>query len=400
MLSFLAGWSLDKLKTITFGATRPAVHRPRTRSSVVRRLFNMSVHESYIRRCLQLAKLGAGHVAPNPMVGAVLVHGERIIGEGFHEKYGHAHAEVNCINSVSPSDVDLITSATLYVSLEPCAHHGKTPPCADLIISKKIPRVVIGCTDPFVEVQGRGIDKLKKAGIEVTVNILEKESIELNKRFFTFHLQHRPYVVLKWAQSADGKMARADKARFQISNEFSRRLVHKWRSEEAAILVGTNTALSDDPELNNRYWDGANPIRLVTDMELRLPTSLKIFNNQIPTIIFNARQHSVEKINFHSTHPLGKEGVGYYQVTTDVDLVPQLLHGLYQMKVQSVLVEGGAKLLQSFIDQDYWDEIRLITNSTLRMEEGIGSPSFSGTKTDEMELFSDRIEIFKPIASQ
>jgi diaminohydroxyphosphoribosylaminopyrimidine deaminase / 5-amino-6-(5-phosphoribosylamino)uracil reductase len=195
-------------------------------------------------------------------------------------------------------------------------------------------------------------------------------------------------------------MARADKARFQISNEFSRRLVHKWRSEEAAILIGTNTALSDDPELNNRYWDGANPIRLVTDMELRLPTSLKIFNSQIPTIIFNARQHSVEKINFHSTHPLGKEIVGYYQVTTDVDLVPQLMHGLYQMRVQSVLVEGGAKLLQSFIDQEYWDEIRLITNSTLRMEEGIGSPSFSGTKTDEMELLSDRIEIFKPIASQ
>jgi len=390
--------------------TRPAVDRPRPRSraglvfvaccllSIV--YSKMSVHESYMYRCLQLAKLGAGHVAPNPMVGAVLVHEGRIIGEGFHEKYGMSHAEVNCLNAVKPSEANLIAASTLYVSLEPCSHYGKTPPCADLIIEKKIPKVVIGCTDPFVEVKGRGIDKLQKAGIEVLLNVLEKECIELNKRFFTFHLQHRPYVVLKWAQSANGKMARADRARFQISNEFSRRLVHKWRSEEASILVGTNTALSDDPELNNRLWDGANPIRLVTDMELRLPNTLKLFNSQIPTIVFNARQHTIEKIAFHSGHPLGKEGVCYYQVTTDVDLVTQLMHGLYQMKVQSVLVEGGAKLLQSFIDQNYWDEIRLITNSALRMEEGIASPSFSGARIEEEELFSDRIEIFKPISSQ
>jgi diaminohydroxyphosphoribosylaminopyrimidine deaminase/5-amino-6-(5-phosphoribosylamino)uracil reductase len=195
-------------------------------------------------------------------------------------------------------------------------------------------------------------------------------------------------------------MARADRARFSISNEFSNRLVHKWRSEEASILVGTNTALNDDPELNNRYWDGANPIRLVTDMELRLPHTLKIFNTKIPTIIFNARRHSVESIAFHSNQPLGKEGIGYYQVTTDVDLVTQLLHGLYQLKVQSVLVEGGARLLQSFIDQNYWDEIRLITNSELRMEEGIASPTFNGFKAGEMELFSDRIEIFKPLMAQ
>jgi len=361
---------------------------------------SMPAHESYMLRSLQLARLGAGHVAPNPMVGAVLVHGDRIIGEGFHEQFGHSHAEVNCINSVSESDVHLIESATLYVSLEPCAHYGKTPPCADLIISKKIPTVVIGCSDPFVQVQGRGIEKLKKAGVEVIVNVLEKECIELNRRFFTFHLQHRPYVVLKWAQSADAKMARADRARFQISNEFSRRLVHKWRSEEASILVGTNTALYDDPELNNRYWDGASPIRLVTDMDLRLPTSLNIFNSHIPTIIFNARQHSVEKIRFYSPRPLGKENVGYYQVTTDVDLVTQIMHGLFQMNVQSVLVEGGAKLLQSFIDQDYWDEIRLITNCELRLQEGIGSPSFSGTKSAEMQLLSDKIEIFKPRARQ
>ena len=334
------------------------------------------------------------------MVGAVLVHGERIIGEGYHEKYGQAHAEVNCINSVDPSDIQLIASSTLYVSLEPCAHYGKTPPCADLIVSKKIPRVVIGSTDPFVEVRGKGIEKLQNAGIEVILNVLKKECVELNKRFFTFYMQHRPYVVLKWAQSADGKMARIDKSRFQISNEISRRLVHKWRSEEAAILVGTNTALNDDPELNNRYWNGVNPIRLVTDLELRLPASLKIFNTETPTIVFNARQHSVKEIAFHSSHPLGKEAVAYYQVTTDVDLVPQIMNGLYQLKVQSVLVEGGARLLQSFIDHNYWDEIRLITNSELRMNEGIDSPRFSGIKTEEMHLHSDRIEIFKPHVHQ
>jgi diaminohydroxyphosphoribosylaminopyrimidine deaminase / 5-amino-6-(5-phosphoribosylamino)uracil reductase len=350
-----------------------------------------------MHRCLQLASLGAGSVAPNPMVGAVLVHESRIIGEGFHEKYGRAHAEVNCIHSVKEEDISLIPTSTLYVSLEPCVHHGKTPPCADLVISKKIPRVVVGCSDPYAEVKGKGIEKLKKAGVEVEVGILEKECIELNKRFFTFHLQHRPYIILKWAQSADEKIARTDRQRFSISNEFSRRLVHKWRSEEAAILVGTNTAIHDDPELNNRLWQGANPIRLVTDLELRLPSSLKLFNKEIPTIVFNSRRHSLEAISFHSSHPIGKEALGYYQVTTDVSLVQQMVHALYQLKIQSVLVEGGPKLLQSFIDEDYWDEIRVITNRDLKMEEGIASPSFQGIKVHELELFSDRIEIFKPI---
>ncbi len=356
----------------------------------------MDIQESYMYRCLQLAKLGAGNVAPNPMVGAVLVHQSRIIGEGYHEQYGKPHAEVNCISAVHKNDSSFIPLSTLYVSLEPCSHYGKTPPCADLIISKKIPRVVIGSTDPYPEVSGKGIDKLKKAGIEVTTNILEKECSELNKRFFTFHKKHQPYVVLKWAQSVNGKMARADKARFNISNEFSRRLVHKWRSEEASILVGTNTALHDDPELTTRFWQGANPIRLVVDMDLKLPQSLKLFNKGTPTIIFNSKRHTLDNIEFHSRHPFGKEALAYYQVTVEVDLVQQIIHALYQLKVQSILVEGGARLLQSFIEEGYWDEIRLITNKELRMEDGIGSPTFNGQMVEEVELFTDRIEIFKP----
>jgi diaminohydroxyphosphoribosylaminopyrimidine deaminase/5-amino-6-(5-phosphoribosylamino)uracil reductase len=358
---------------------------------------NMSVHESYMHRCIQLAKLGAGHVAPNPLVGAVLVHESRIIGEGLHERYGKPHAEVNCIASVREEDTGLISSSTLYVSLEPCAHFGKTPPCTDLIIANSIRKVVVGCSDPYAEVRGKGIEKLTKAGIEVLNNILMDECLDLNKRFITFHLQHRPYVILKWAQSQNGKMARTDRQRFAISNEFSRRLVHQWRSEEAAILVGANTALHDDPELSNRFWHGANPIRLVTDMELRLPPSLKLFNKEIPTIIFNSRQHSLKEIDFRSSQPLGTNGLAYYQVTTDVSLVQQIIHALYQLRIQSVLVEGGARLLQSFIDENYWDEIRLITNKEFNMDEGIASPVFSGIKIDEQELFSDRIELFKPI---
>ncbi|MGC4038923.1 MAG: bifunctional diaminohydroxyphosphoribosylaminopyrimidine deaminase/5-amino-6-(5-phosphoribosylamino)uracil reductase RibD [Chitinophagaceae bacterium] len=248
-------------------------------------------HEKYMQRCLQLAALGAGFVAPNPMVGAVLVYNNRIIGEGWHQKYGEAHAEVNCINSVIQEDKQFISSSVLYVSLEPCAHHGKTPPCADLIIRDKIPKVVIGCRDPFKEVDGKGIEKLKQAGVEVVLNVLEKECTELNKRFFTFYTKHRPYIILKWAQTNDLRISSGNDERLLISNEFSNRLVHKWRSEEAAILVGTNTAMSDDPELTTRLWSGPSPVRLVIDMELKLPLSLKIFNNSSRTIVFNKIKH-------------------------------------------------------------------------------------------------------------
>ncbi|HYE56842.1 MAG TPA: bifunctional diaminohydroxyphosphoribosylaminopyrimidine deaminase/5-amino-6-(5-phosphoribosylamino)uracil reductase RibD, partial [Chitinophagaceae bacterium] len=298
----------------------------------------LEINQTYMHRCIQLASLAAGHVAPNPMVGAVLVHNNRIIGEGYHEVYGQPHAEVNCINSVKEEDRSLIPHSTLYVSLEPCSHFGKTPPCADLIIKHNIHKVVVGCLDPFPEVSGRGIAAMKAAGIEVITGVLEQECRELNKRFLLVQSQHRPYIILKWAQSSNGRMARADLARFAISNEYSRRLVHKWRSEEASILVGTNTAFFDDPELTNRYWHGAQPVRLIIDMELRLPSSLKLFNREVRTIIFNRLRHEEDGNLVH------------YQVTNDVSLVHQVVHALYHLRIQSVLVEGGARLLQSFID--------------------------------------------------
>ena len=325
-----------------------------------------------MRRCLELASLGAGHTAPNPMVGAVLVYDrstgeERVIGEGYHMQYGHAHAEPNCIASVKEQDRRLIADSTLYVSLEPCAHHGKTPPCADLIIEKKIPRVVIGCRDPYPQVNGKGIEKLLGAGVKVTTGVLEAESILLNKRFFTFNTFHRPYIILKWAQSADGKIAGPVDGgagqRTLISNEYTNRLVHKWRSEEAAILVGTGTALADDPALTVRLWDGPNPIRLVIDMDLKLPETLQLFDRKVRTIVFNRVRHGDD------------DNLFYYRLENDEELVGGVIRALHKLKIQSVLVEGGARLLQSFIDEDCWDEARVITNNELEIPGGLAAPA-------------------------
>lgn len=346
-------------------------------------------------RCLQLAKLGAGSVAPNPMVGAVLVYENRVIGEGYHQKYGEAHAEPNCIASVKEEDRHLIQQSTLFVSLEPCAHFGKTPPCADLIIEKKIPRVVVGCRDPFVEVNGKGIEKLKAAGVEVELGVLEDRCRELNKRFFTFHTQHRPYVILKWAQTLDNKIANKDYSRIHISGEHANRLVHKWRSEEMAIAVGTNTALFDDPELTTRLSPGKNPIRIVVDTDLRLPKSLKLFNSKIPTIVFNTRQHNLP-LQKMPVSELEQIGVGYYQVTEDVSLVHQMMNALYRMNIQSVLVEGGSYLLQSFIDEGIWDEARIITNEQLSIGAGLPAPVLKdGMLQNSEQVSSDSIRTYK-----
>lgn len=340
-------------------------------------------HEFYMQRCFELALKGAGSVAPNPMVGAVLVYEEKIIGEGWHQQYGKAHAEVNCINAVKEEDRKLIQLSTLYVSLEPCAHYGKTPPCADLIIQYKIPKVVIGCADPFEKVDGKGIEKLKVAGVEVIQGILEKEAKELNKRFFTFHTKQRPYIILKWAQTADGKIAGLSGERLLISNEYSNRLVHKWRSEEAAILVGTNTTLLDNPELTTRLWEGHSPVRLIIDRKLKLPTDLKVFNQQVPTIIFNTIKHEE------------KENLLYYKLNDTNNLLPQIMDALYQRNIQSVLVEGGTSLLQSFIEEGIWDEARLITNTTLKIENGLSAPLLNNVyQIFEQQLLTDKIEIF------
>ena len=346
-------------------------------------------HELYMQRCIQLTELGAGFVAPNPMVGAVLVFKDRIIGEGYHKKYGEAHAEVNCIGSVSDADKHLVGRSTLYVSLEPCAHFGKTPPCSDLIIKSNIPKVVIGSVDPFKQVDGKGIQKLQAAGVEVVTGIFGKACRELNKRFFTFHTKQRPYTILKWAQTADKKIAENDSNRLMISNNYSNRVVHKWRAEAAGILVGTNTATTDDPLLTNRLWHGKNPIRLVIDKELKLPADLKIFNNEAPTIVFNCQKNTIE--------PGGElnNEVYHYQVQENETMVHQISEACYKLNIQSILVEGGAKLLQSFIDEKLYDEIRVITDTNLFVQNGLSAPEFDGShKVSRQTLENDVIEIF------
>ena len=344
----------------------------------------MTDHEKYMQRCLDLAVLGAGYVAPNPMVGAVLVHRDRIIGEGYHQFYGGPHAEVNCIQSVSPSHEPLIKESTLYVSLEPCAHHGKTPPCADLIISRKIPRVVIGCRDPFPLVDGRGMEKLTGAGVEVVVGPLEEACRSLNKRFFVSHQSHRPYIVLKWAQTANQYIANPDFSRIRISNEFTNRLVHKWRSEEQSILVGTQTAMKDDPELSTRLWKGPSAVRLVLDLNLRLPHTLALFDRRQPTIIFNyIKEEKTDKLHF-------------YQLAKNEPLIPALLKGLQNLNIQSVLVEGGSRLLQTFIDEGIWDEARVITNTEMVPQAGLPSPRLGHARLEKAErLFSDEIKYYR-----
>lgn len=339
--------------------------------------------EYYMYRCIELARLGAGNVAPNPMVGSVLVHEGRIIGEGYHMQYGKAHAEVNCINSVSAADLHLIEQSTIYVSLEPCAHWGKTPPCANLIIDKKIPRVVVGCRDPFEAVNGKGIEKIKAAGIDITVNVLEEECRQLNKRFFTFHTKQRPYIILKWAQTADGKMAAAGEDRLRISNDITNRLVHKWRSEEAAILVGTNTALLDNPQLNNRLWSGNSPIRLVLDKALRLPPSLHLFDQQLETVVLNTVMHKEA------------DNILYYKMEPAQNISDAICKACYALNIQSVLVEGGAQLLQTFIQRGLWDEARVITNQQLYVGRGLYAPALFHHQLDASDqLGEDRIDYF------
>ena len=338
----------------------------------------------FMSRALELAQRGAGHVAPNPMVGAVLVFEGRVIGEGYHQEYGAAHAEVNCIDSVKEEDRTLISQSTLYVTLEPCAHHGKTPPCADLIIRNRIPKVVIGCRDPFVEVDGKGMERLVTAGVGIELGVMAEECLELNRRFITFHQQQRPYIILKWAQTADARISGKAGQRLMISNDITNRLVHCWRSEEAAILVGTNTAEMDDPELTNRHWSGPSPVRLVIDRSLRLPGGLRLFDGSSRTIVFNSVKHELG----------GK--LEYYQLKPDKPIVQQILNGLFNMNIQSVLVEGGAKTLQSFIDEGAWDEARIITNTKLRVGEGVEAPVLGDQlKDQEFLVGDDKIEIIR-----
>ena len=321
----------------------------------------MTKDEKYIRRCIQLARNGMRNAAPNPMVGAVIVHNDRIIGEGYHARCGEGHAEVNAIRSVK--DESLLQESTIYVSLEPCSHYGKTPPCADLIIRKGIPRVVVGCVDPFSLVSGRGIQKLKDAGIDVKVGVLEAECRQLIKRFVTFNTQQRPYITLKWAESADGfiDINREEGQPVVLSTPITSMYVHKQRAEHHAILVGRRTALLDNPSLTTRNWYGKNPVRLVIDKELTLPTSLKLFDGSAPTWIFTAQDKA------------STSQVVYFKLDFSRSILPQILQKLYENKLQALLVEGGSRLLQSFIDEGLWDEI-YTEHSAKVLENGVKEP--------------------------
>lgn len=352
----------------------------------------MNFDEKYMLRCLELANNGFGNVAPNPMVGCVIVYERKIIGEGYHQEYGKAHAEVNAIHSVK--DKTLLKKSTLYVNLEPCAHFGKTPPCANLIIEYHIPRVVIGCVDSFSEVSGKGIEKLKTAGIEVVVGVLEKESLELNKRFFTFHNKKRPYIILKWAETKDGyiDVERINEIAGQTNNEvdnwitspLSKQLVHKWRSEEAAIMVGTNTALNDNPQLNVREWNGRNPVRVVVDLHDRLPQNLHVFDKSIPTLVFSLTKQEQEN------------NLTFVKINDSKNLIQEVLNELYKRNIQSIIIEGGATLLQSFIDQNLWDEARVFVGNNY-FKKGLNAPVLNGNLVAKQIIDSDDLMFYKQI---
>ncbi|MGZ5247374.1 MAG: bifunctional diaminohydroxyphosphoribosylaminopyrimidine deaminase/5-amino-6-(5-phosphoribosylamino)uracil reductase RibD [Flavitalea sp.] len=356
----------------------------------------MEIKEIYMQRCIDLAKNGAGSVAPNPMVGAVLVYQDRIIGEGFHQVYGGPHAEVNCILSVSDSDRALIPLSTLYVSLEPCAHFGKTPPCTNLILSEKIQNVIIGSKDPFNQVNGKGIDILKKGGVNVIQGILEKECDNLNKRFFTFHKKHRPYIILKWAQTANAKISSEGPERLLISNKFTDRLVHRWRSEESGIMVGTNTASNDDPILTNRWWTGNSPVRIVIDRNLKLSQSLNLFDGSTSTIIFHCEKREESE----------SDPVNFIPLRNEPNLLPQILQSLFELKILSVIVEGGAGLINSFISSGVWDEARVITNASLVLQEsesgeGLAAPQLIDAHLqDTINIGFDQVQTFIHINSR
>lgn len=344
----------------------------------------MSGHEKYIQRCLDLAVLGMGSVSPNPMVGAVIVHNNQIIGEGYHRQYGQAHAEVNAVNDALANFENaegLLHESVIYVSLEPCAHYGKTPPCADLIIKHRIPHVVVGCRDPFPQVDGKGIEKLQAAGIEVTLGVLEDKCRFLNRRFFTRVQQHRPYVILKWAQTADGFFAPDDNRQFWITGIESRKLVHQWRGEEDAVLVGKNTAAIDNPQLNVRFGKGRSPKRIVIDRRLELSHDLYLFDQSVETLVFNEIKTDID-------------GKIKYIALEDFDrYVPQyILYQLYLQDVQSVIIEGGAHTLNSFIVAGLWDEARVFTGEA-SLNSGINAQEINGIIADEILSGTDRLQI-------
>ena len=339
-------------------------------------------HQFYMRRCFALAKKGAGSVSPNPMVGCVIVHNDRIIGEGWHQQYGRNHAEVNAILAVKPEDKQNLSSSTLYVNLEPCNHFGNTPPCVNAILEHQILKVVICNIDSNPKVGGSGIENLEKNGVAVEIKILEKEGRELNKRFFTMMEKQRPYIILKWAQSSDGFFAKNDGKQSWITNEISRRIVHKWRSEEDAILIGKNTFIIDQPKLNNRYFEQVKqPTRIVISEDVLENSELYIQEENQTTIFVNS---SIEK---------QENAMQFWQFDFDNNLIINLLKRLNKHSIQSMTIEGGAHTLQQFIDQNHWDEARVLTGK-VTFEEGIESPTFNGQVMKQNSFGGDSITTY------
>lgn len=342
-------------------------------------------HSTYMQKALQLASKGLGNVAPNPMVGCVIVKKDKIIAEGHHQKFGEAHAEVNAINSL-PSDFDF-SDCTLYVNLEPCSHRGKTPPCSDLIVSKKIKKVVICNTDTNPLVGGKGIEKLKKAGIEVETGILEKEGRELNKRFFTFHEKKRPYIILKWAQTNDGFISLNTTPVNKIDNwitcEENKKLVHEWRAQEQAIMVGTNTVITDNPELTVRLTEGKNPIRIVIDRDLKLNLNSKVFNSAADTFVFTEKD---EPVSGDTT---------FFKIDFSKNILSQILNKLTDSNISSLIVEGGTTLLQSFISENLWDEARVFINPNKNFSNGIKAPAFDLSEAHQEKSGTDYLYTIK-----
>lgn len=342
--------------------------------------------EIYMHRCIELAKNGLGTTYPNPLVGAVIVYDHKIIGEGWHKRSGEAHAEINAISSVN--DQSLLKESTLYVSLEPCSHHGKTPPCALKIIELEFKKVVIGTLDPTGKVNGKGVELIKNSGAEVIIGILEKECKELNKRFLTYHTKKRPYIILKWAETLNKKMDNGveRKSPFWISNPFSIQKTHLLRSQEQSILVGKNTALIDNPSLTTRTIYGKNPIRLLIDKDLETPSSFNIFNQDVVTYVFNKKMTSSE------------EGINYFKINFDTDILPQIMKILYDKNIQSIIVEGGRQTLQHFIDSELWDEA-IIISSQIIVKNGTKSPNLFGEITEQEYIGNNLISYIRNISS-
>ncbi|WP_372766079.1 bifunctional diaminohydroxyphosphoribosylaminopyrimidine deaminase/5-amino-6-(5-phosphoribosylamino)uracil reductase RibD [Lutibacter sp.] len=346
----------------------------------------MNIHEKYINRCIELAKNGLGCTYPNPLVGSVIVLNDKIIGEGWHQKAGEPHAEVNAINSVK--DKSFLKEATIYVNLEPCSHYGKTPPCANLIVENGIKKVVVGSIDANSKVSGKGVLHLQNNGCDVIVGILENECLNLNKRFFTYHNKKRPFIILKWAETEDGfidklRDSTSESSPNWISNTYSQQLVHKMRAEEQSVLVGTTTALNDNPKLNTRNWFGSNPVRIVLDKMLKIPSHYNLYDGSLKTIVLTVKAPD-KNIN-HNTC--------FEQIDFNENLPKQICDVLYQHEIQSVIIEGGAQILQTFIDDNLWDEAYVFVGNT-KFENGLKAPELKKSPNEVKRISTDTLRIY------